>query len=123
MRPLHARQPGVGQLPDHRPRPDPLLPALETLLPQRHRAYALGLLRDIVPSQRWGIGELRLDGWTIRFKGGWGSGTGRVDHQVALLQRGDERLAVAVLTKDNGTHAAGKQTLEGVFRRLLSGLQ
>ena len=97
--------------------------ALETLLPRRHRAYALGLLRDIVPSQRWGIGELRLSGWTVYFKGGWGSGTGRVDHQVALLQRGDERLAVAVLTEDDGTHAAGKQTLEGVFRRLLSGLE
>ena len=53
------------------------------------------------------------------FKGGWGSGTGAVDHQVALLARGDERIAVAVLTADNGSHAAGKQTLEGVFRRLL----
>ena len=56
------------------------------------------------------------------FKGGWGSGTGAVDHQVALLTRGDERIAVAVLTADNGSHAAGKQTLEGVFRRLLRGV-
>ena len=53
------------------------------------------------------------------FKGGWGSGTGAVDHQVALLVRGEERIAIAVLTADNGSHAAGKKTLEGVFRRLL----
>jgi len=96
--------------------------ALETLLPQRHRAYALGLLEGITPSQRWGIGRLSLPGWRVYFKGGWGSGTGRVDHQVALLAKGDQRLAIAVLTRDDGSHAAGKRTLEGVFRRLLSGL-
>jgi hypothetical protein len=76
----------------------------------------------VVPGQRWGIGRLRVRGWRVHFKGGWGSGTGAVDHQVALLTRGDERLAVAVLTQANGSHAAGKQTLEGVFRRLLRGL-
>ena len=75
-----------------------------------------------MPSQRWGIGRLELPDWRVYFKGGWGSGTGAVDHQVALLRRGDERIAVAVLTADNGTHAAGKATLEGVFRRLLRGL-
>ena len=95
---------------------------LDRLLPKRHRAYALRLLRTVVPSQRWGIGRLRLPDWRVHFKGGWGSGTGRIDHQVALLTRGDKRLAVAVLTAGNGTHAVGKQTLEGVFRRLLAGL-
>ena len=69
-----------------------------------------------------GSGRLDLPDWRVYFKGGWGSGTGAVDHQVALLTRGDERIAVAVLTADNGSHAAGKQTLEGVFRRLLRGL-
>jgi beta-lactamase class A len=94
---------------------------LDRLLPQRHRTYALRLLRTVVPSQRWGIGRLRLRGWRVHFKGGWGSGTGRVDHQVALLTRGERRLAVAVLTAGNGSHAVGMQTLEGVFRRLLRG--
>ena len=41
-------------------------------------------------------------------QGRLGLGHGPVDHQVA------------VLTADNGSHAIGKQTLEGVFRRLLS---
>jgi beta-lactamase class A len=92
---------------------------LDALLPARHRAYGLRLLRSIVPSQRWGIGRLNLPGWRVYFKGGWGSGSGAVDHQVALLTHGDVRLSVAVLTSANGSHAAGKATLEGVFRRLL----
>ena len=57
----------------------------------------------------------------MHFKGGWGSSTGRVDDQVALFTRGERRLAVAVLTAGNGSHAVGMQTLEGVFRRLLGG--
>src|SRR3954453_21889138 len=95
---------------------------LDALLPPRHRAYGLRLLRAIVPSQRWGIGRLKLPGWRVYFKGGWGSGSGAVDHQVALLVKGDTRLAVTVLTAANGSHATGKATLEGVFRRLLRGL-
>jgi Beta-lactamase enzyme family len=95
---------------------------LPELLPPRHRAYGLRLLRDIVASQRWGIGRVSLPGWRVHFKGGWGSGSGAVDHQVALLTHGDIRLSVAVLTAANGSHATGKGTLEGVFRRLLRGL-
>jgi hypothetical protein len=95
---------------------------IDTLLPPRHRAYGLRLLRQVVAPQRWGIGRVELPDWRLYFKGGWGSGTGAVDHQVALLVRGDTRLSVAVLTAADGSHAAGKATLEGVFRRLLAGL-
>lgn len=95
---------------------------LEQFVAPRHRATALRLLRTVVPSQRWGIGRVRLAGWRVYFKGGWGSGIGEVDHQVALLRGcGDTRMAVAVMTTDQGTHAYGKRTLEGVFRRLLGG--
>ena len=95
---------------------------IDSYVPARHRAYAMKLLATVVPSQRWGIGRVSLPGWKSYFKGGWGSGTGAVDHQVALLTRGDERLAVAVMTVDQGTHAYGKETLRGVFKRLLRGL-
>jgi hypothetical protein len=88
----------------------------------RHRATALRLLRTIVPSQRWGVARVRPDGWRLYFKGGWGSGTDLVDHQVALLRAGSDRLAVAVLTSGNPDHAYGRQTLRGVFARLLRGL-
>lgn len=95
---------------------------LESLLPERHRAYAMRLMRSITPSQRWGIGRVPLPGWRVYFKGGWGSGTGAVDHQVALLERDGARVSVAVMTVDQGTHAYGKETLRGVFKRLLRGL-
>jgi beta-lactamase class A len=95
---------------------------IDARLPPRHRAYAMELLRTVVHTQRWGLGEVIPRGWTAYFKGGWGSGRGLVDHQVALLTRGKERMSVAVLTTTTGGHAAGKETLRGVFRRLLRGL-
>ena len=88
----------------------------------RHRATAMHLLRTVTPSQRWGIGKVRHDGWRLYFKGGWGSGTGLVDHQIALLTHGTDRVAVAVLTTNDPDHAYGQQTLRGVFARLLRGL-
>jgi Beta-lactamase enzyme family len=91
-------------------------------LPPRHRAYGLALLRTIVPSQRWGIGRVAPRGWTLHFKGGWGSGSGAVDHQVALLTRGDQRVSLAILATAQGTHAYGKTTLRGMASRLLRGL-
>jgi beta-lactamase family protein len=96
---------------------------IENLLPERHRKYALRLLRTIVPSQRWGMAQVIPDGWRLYFKGGWGSGTGAVDHQVGLLARGDNRVAIAVMTVNNPSHAYGKATLRGVSRRLMKGLE
>ena len=95
---------------------------LERLLPARHRAYALRLLRTIVPSQRWGMAQAIPEGWRLYFKGGWGSGSGAVDHQVGLLRRGPHRIAIAVLTTSSPSHAYGKATLRGVSQRLLAGL-
>jgi hypothetical protein len=55
----------------------------------------------------------------VYFKGGWGSGTGLLDHQVALLKRGCARVSIAVLSMYDGSHAYGKATLRGIFERLL----
>jgi hypothetical protein len=45
-----------------------------------------------------------------------------MDHQVVLLTRGCARVSMAVLTMHDGSHAYGKQTLRGIFARLLKGL-
>jgi beta-lactamase class A len=95
---------------------------IEAHLPKRHRRYGMRLLASIVPSQRWGIPPVKPEGWRIYFKGGWGSGTGRVTHQVALLRKGDTRISLAVLTQFNPSQAYGKRTIRGVARRLLRGL-
>jgi hypothetical protein len=88
----------------------------------RHRATALHLLSSIVPSQRWGIGRLTFPGWQLYFKGGWGDANGKVEHQVALLRKGDRRVAAAVLITNSPSHDYAKRTLRGVFARLLRGL-
>ena len=94
---------------------------IDRLTVRRHRAYAMLLLRTITPAQRWGIARVRPSGWRLYFKGGWGD-TGWVDHQVALLTRGDKRVSVAILTYRGGSHAYGKATLRGIASRLLRGL-
>lgn len=88
----------------------------------RHRAYAMRLLRTITPSQRWGIGLIPLPGWTKHFKSGWGSATGAVEHQVMLLQRDTERVAIAVMITNSPSHAYAKRTLRLVLARLTRGL-
>jgi len=95
---------------------------LQRYIPQRHRAYARYLLSHVVRSQRWGVGRVVPSGWKLFLKGGWGSGSGRVDHQVALLKRGRRRVALAIFTEFDPSHAYGKRTLRGVARRLLIGL-
>jgi beta-lactamase class A len=95
---------------------------IDSFIPARHRAYAMSLLAGIIPSQRWGIGEVAPRGWKLYFKGGWGYGTGLLDHQVVLLVRGCARVSIAVLTMYDGSHAYGKDTLRGIFARLLRGL-
>jgi beta-lactamase class A len=96
---------------------------IDRLVPRRHRAYAMRLLRTVVPEQRWGIARAVPRGWQIAFKGGWGRGvTRQVDHQAALLTNGRLRVSVAVLTADNPSGGYGAATQEGVARRLLRGL-
>ena len=92
-------------------------------IPGEHRPYARHLLSHVVAWQRWGVGRVAPEGWRLYFKGGWGSGTGLVDHQVALLTHGRRRVAVAVFTQLDPDHGYGKQTLRGVFARLLRGLR
>src|SRR5436190_6957354 len=60
------------------------------------------------------IAKVKSKGWKLFFKGGWGTGTGRVDHQVALLQEHRRRIAVAILTQFDPSHSYGKRTLKGV---------
>jgi Beta-lactamase enzyme family len=93
---------------------------IDRLVPRRHRAYALRLLASIVPSQRWGIPKARPPGWSVHFKGGWGSGTGLVTHQSALLRKDALRISISVLTRWNPNHRHGTRTIRGVARRLLA---
>jgi hypothetical protein len=88
----------------------------------RHRDYARSLLRSVVPAQRWGIPPVKPHDFEIFFKGGWRpTASGRLVHQVALLERGDRRIAVAVLTDGNPSRRYGIRTIRRIAERLLLG--
>jgi hypothetical protein len=62
--------------------------------------------------------------WTVLFKGGWRPLSGlNVVNQSALLEHDGRRVAVAVLSDGNRSHAYGTETVRGVARRLLRGLR
>jgi hypothetical protein len=92
---------------------------IDRYVPVRHRHYAMHLLATIVRSQRWGIAQVSPEGWNLYFKSGWGSGTGLVDHQVALLRRGETRVSLCIMTRFNPDHEYGKRTLRGIAARLV----
>lgn len=95
---------------------------IERYIPKRHEGYGLDLLASVIDPQRWGIPRTPLPGWELHLKGGWSpqadTGGWRVN-QVALLRRHDRRLAVAIMTSDNPDFEYGRNTIEGVAKRLL----
>jgi len=96
-----------------------LMRRLPGLLPKRHRQFALRQLESIIPRQRWGVAHVQPPGWDLAFKGGWGLRGFRVEHQMALLTHGKRRIGVSVLTQGNPSRSYGRETLEGVYQRLL----
>lgn len=101
----------------------PFFYRLDRYLPKRHEDYARLLLGDIVGWQSWGVADAKPRGWRLYFKGGWGVGPGNVNHQVALLERGRRRVALAVFTEYQRSFDYGKRSIEGVSERLLRGLR
>jgi hypothetical protein len=90
---------------------------IDRLVPRRHRSYARRLLAGIVARQRWGIAPAARDaGLRLFFKGGWRPG---LTHQVALLERTRRRRAALAVLTASPSKAYGKQTIEGVARRVL----
>jgi hypothetical protein len=93
---------------------------MNKLIPVEFRGYARGLLSHITPSQSWGIpAAARPRHWRVFFKGGWLPSGLRLVNQVAWLERGETRVAIAVLTEGDPSMGYGEQTIRGVTRRLL----
>jgi hypothetical protein len=92
-------------------------------IPRRHERYARYLLKNIVSSQRWGVADARPRSWDLFFKGGWGVGTGRVNHQSALYESAKCEAALSVMTEFSPNHHYGTETIEGVAERLLRGIR
>ncbi len=94
---------------------------MNRLLPDRFRAFANHLLSHIVGYESWGIPAVaRKRGWKVFFKGGWRpTGRGQLVHQVARLERGRTRIAIAVMTDGDPSMGYGISTIDGVTARLL----
>ena len=91
----------------------------DRLIPARFRDYARYLLSSIAPDQSWGVPAAARPGWRVFFKGGWLPQSLGLVNQVARLERGDQKFAVAVLTDGDPSMAYGEATIEGVAARLV----
>ncbi|MDX3237454.1 serine hydrolase [Streptomyces sp. ME03-5709C] len=95
-----------------------LLTAPNTVLGDTARAYALKLMNQVVPSQRWGTpagapGSAAVhvkNGWLSRATHGW-----RV-HSLGAFTGGGHDYTITVLTDDDRTMASGVTTIEAVSR-------
>lgn len=86
------------------------------LLSSAGTEYVIGLMENVIPEQRWGLGEAGFPSdWQVAMKGGWGpeNGTGRyLVRQSGFVRHGDTGFAVAMIAKDNsGSYPAGAQDL------------
>jgi hypothetical protein len=79
--------------------------------------YIENLMEDVIPEQRWGLGEGGFDSsWSVGMKGGWGpdseAGGGYLVRQSGLIQSSTGGVAVAMIAIDeSGSYPAGAADL------------
>lgn len=86
------------------------------MLDRTSTGYVLRLMGEVIPEQRWGIGEAGFpEHWQVGMKGGWGpeNGTGRyLVRQTGIVQDGNSGFAVAIIAEDDsGSYEAGARDL------------
>ncbi len=88
------------------------------LLPDRARAYALRLLREVVPAQGWGTPAGCPHGVTAHVKNGWLPRHGRFwrVHSIGAFEGPGRSYTIVVLTRDTPSMAYGVTTIERVAR-------
>lgn len=100
------------------------------LLGSEDTEYVLGLMREVIPEQRWGLGEAGFDpSWAVAMKGGWGpeAGSGAyLVRQAGVVQDGTSGVAVTMIAEEgSGSFEAGTADLTGIaiwLRENLRGL-
>ncbi|MEU1800790.1 serine hydrolase [Streptomyces sp. NPDC019937] len=88
------------------------------LLGDQSRAYVLKLMREVIPSQRWGTPAGAPRGTTIQVKNGWLSRAThgwRVHSVGAFTGRGHD-YTLTVLTQDSARMRDGVDTIQAVAR-------
>lgn len=97
-----------------------LLTAPNAVLGDNARAYALKLMNEVVPSQRWGTPAGAPDSAVVHVKNGWLSRAthGWRVHSLGAFTGGGHDYSITVLTDDDATMASGIATVEGVSRAI-----
>jgi hypothetical protein len=84
------------------------------------RDYVLGLMAEVVPSQRWGVTDGSPAGLTAHVKNGWlplVPGGWRI-HSIGCFTGRDGGYRIVVLTQDNPTMAYGIATIEAIAKKI-----
>ncbi|WP_326811895.1 class A beta-lactamase-related serine hydrolase [Streptomyces scopuliridis] len=97
-----------------------LLTSANSVLDDDRRAYALGLMNQVIPAQRWGVPAGAPSEATVHVKNGWlqrSSGGWRV-HSVGAFTGQGHDYGLAVLTADNTGMPASVAVIENIARRV-----
>ena len=100
-----------------------LFSSMPSIIPKRHRAWAMNLFRSVIPSQKWGIPvPSRQRGFGTYLKGGWRTEAGGwIVLQGALLRRRQTNFSIAVFTRKQQSVASGASRIERIARLVLEG--
>jgi hypothetical protein len=85
-----------------------------TVLDAPSRAFALNLMAQVIPSQRWGVPAGAPAGLTVHVKNGWlplATHGWRI-HSIGCFTGHQRGYSIVVLTEDNPTMAYGITTIE-----------
>ncbi|MFC4908880.1 serine hydrolase [Actinomadura gamaensis] len=88
------------------------------LLTDKARSYALGLMHEVISSQRWGTPAGTPSGITWHVKNGWlpRHGSAWRVHSIGAFTGRGHSYTIAVLTRDTPSMAYGVSTIERVAR-------
>jgi hypothetical protein len=89
-----------------------------SLLTRPERDYALSLMEDVTPSQRWGVSGGVPARVTVALKNGWlplaGTGSDWQVNSIGWVSGGGRNYLMAVLTTGNPTERYGIHTIEAL---------
>jgi beta-lactamase class A len=92
-----------------------LLTLPNSVLTPASRAYQLGLMAQVISSQRWGTPAGAPGDVTVHVKNGWlPDGSGWHVNSIGAFTGKDTNYLIAVLTGDNATEQEGIDTIEAV---------
>ncbi len=83
------------------------------LIPNSDVRYVLGLMRQIIPSESWGLGSAGFG--HVAFKGGWGPLTGGYGvRQTGIIGIGRKRVVVSIAADPATSFETGQQVLDQI---------